>query len=156
MCRVEQLVDLESGQLEHFLIHQVRFRERDHTRGYRQESTDLQMFFGLWLDSFVGGYDEEHDTNTSQTSEGVVHEALVPGDIDEAHLQILRFEMCKPEIDGDPSPFFFFPAVAIDTGKRLDQGGLPVVDVSGCSDNYRPHEKRFLMTRLRESLGRCD
>ncbi len=45
------------------------------------------------------------------------------------------FEKREPQIDGDPAALFLFQSVGMGAGQRLDERGLPVVDVSGGTDD---------------------
>src|ERR1041385_6850607 len=43
--------------------------------------------------------------------------------------------MSEPEIDRDPAPFFLRQSIRFDTSKRLDQGALPMIDMTSGREN---------------------
>jgi hypothetical protein len=56
-------------------------------------------------------------------------------DIDEAKAHAIDIKKRKTQVDGDPTAFFFLPAVRMGARQRFDERGLPVVDVAGGADD---------------------
>ena len=66
------------------------------------------------------------------------------GNVDEAHTNFAavrsgKFEVREAEVNRNATPFLFFQAIGVDAGKRLDQRGFAVVNVSCGADNNRLH-----------------
>jgi predicted methyltransferase MtxX (methanogen marker protein 4) len=58
-------------------------------------------------------------------------------DIDDAEvLPAGKIEIRESEFNGDAATLLFLEPVGIDSGNRLDQRGLSMVDVSGSSEDY--------------------
>ena len=131
----EQLFDFEVGQLEEVGGDQVGLGQRHHPGGDPQQRADRQVLAGLRLDPLVGGDHQQHHPDAAEAGQGVVEEALVAGDVDEADPVVAGGEVGEAEVDGDPAPLLLAPAVAVDAGQRLDQRGLAVVDVAGGADD---------------------
>ena len=73
-----------------------------------------------------------------------MRKALVSGHVDKRELQRitvsgLGLQVGKAEVDRDATIFLFLPAVAIDTGQRLDQTGLAMVDMTCGAYNNAAH-----------------
>jgi hypothetical protein len=47
-----------------------------------------------------------------------------------------KIEISESEFNGDATTLLFLEPVGIDSGNRLDQRGLSMVDVSGGSEDY--------------------
>src|SRR5215471_2927051 len=69
--------------------------------------------------------------------------------------------MSEPDIDGDAATFFFFEAIGVDPGERLDQRGFAMIDVTGCADDDRFHREQYRSYAdceripARDRLGGC-
>ncbi len=59
----------------------------------------------------------------------------MPGDINEAETHASFFQKRETEVNGDAAAFFFFEAVGMRAGQRLDEGGFAVVDMAGGADD---------------------
>ena len=70
----------------------------------------------------------------------VVQEAFVPGDVDEADLEVVARQMREAQVDRDAALLLLAPAIAVDTGQRLDQRRLAVVDMAGSADDGVAHQ----------------
>ena len=132
----DHLFHFEAHEAEDVVVHQVGLGEGDDAAADAEQAADIEMLAGLRLDGFVGGDHEEHEVDAADAGEHVLDEALVAGDIDEAQAQGgCEFEVREAEIDGDAAAFFFFQAVGVDAGERLDERGLAVIDVAGRADD---------------------
>src|SRR6185369_644477 len=100
------------------------------------------MLARLRLHPFVRRHDEQHDADAAQAGKGVVEEALMPGNVDEADLEVALDKVGEADVDRDAARLLLGPAIAIDPGQRLDQARLAVVDVAGCADNDSMHSNR--------------
>jgi hypothetical protein len=68
---------------------EVGLGQGDEAVGDAEERADGEVLAGLGLDAFVRRHHQEHDANAAQAGQGVVEEALVPGDVDEADLEVV-------------------------------------------------------------------
>src|SRR5439155_8614243 len=65
----------------------------------------------------------------------VAHEAFVSGNVDYARLHVVsERQRREPQIDRDAATLLLLPAVGVDPGEGLHQGGLAVVDVARGAD----------------------
>ena len=120
------------GESERLGVDQIAFRERHDTASYAEDVQDLQVLLGLRLPSLVCGHDEEHQPNGADAGEHVCDEPLVARHIDEPNLATGRQRAPRvSQIDRQPAPFLFRPAVGIDTGQTNDQRRLAVIHVAG-------------------------
>jgi len=55
----------------------------------------------------------------------------------------------ETQFNGDAPQLLFLETVGIDPGQGSDEGGLPMVDVAGSSQNYLFHVVTFLVQCLR-------
>src|SRR5205085_10721148 len=122
---------------------------------HRKQPADVKVLAGLRLDPFISGDHEQDDVDSTDSSEHVAHEALMTGYVDKAKTQPFaigrgKLKMRKPDINGDAASLFLFQAVGIDTGKRLDQRSLSMVDVSGRANNDGLHAINDIAGRASE------
>jgi hypothetical protein len=136
---VNEVFGLGSRKLEQFLVNEIGFCKYDQTRLNVKQSTDIEVFARLRHHGFVGRNDEHDQIDPVSTGEHVLDEALVPWNIDEAKLKVADHQIRKSDVDSDASLLFFFEAVGVDTGERLDQRGLAVVNVACGSYDDRFH-----------------
>ena len=133
--RLEQLVNLELGELDEIGGDQVGLCQ-GHNQGRDFEQVrDGQVLTALGHHAFGGGDHQEPDPDSSQTSQGVVEEPLVAGDVDETDLEGIASEVSEPDVDRDAPLFLLGPPVAVDACEGLDEGGLSVVDVAQGADH---------------------
>jgi hypothetical protein len=84
---------------------------------------------------FVGGHDQHDEIDAAGAGEHVLHEPLVPGHVDEGHVDPLDAGVREAEIDGDAARLLFLQPVGIGSGQGAHQGALPVIDVPGRADD---------------------
>ena len=92
----------------------------------------MKMLFGLGHDTIISGDHEECNMNSGDACYHIADKFFVSGDIYNCNGLI---QVCKPQIDGHSPRFFFSEAIRIRAGEGLDQGRLPVVNMTGCTDN---------------------
>ncbi len=149
----DELFDLELSELDQILGHQVRLGQRDDAGRYAEERADGQVLPGLRLHPFVGGDHQQHDPDAAQPGQRIVQEPLVARYVDEADLEVAFLEMGEADVDGDAAVLLLAPAVAVDTGKRLDERCLAVVDVAGSADDDPAHQAdSFRISRARRLI----
>ena len=90
------------------------------------------MLLGLPAPALVRGDDEQDQTDRSHAGQHVRDEPLVSRDVDEPDLPP-GGELAPrvAEVDREPAPLLFLPAVGIHPGQTDDQRGLAVVDMAG-------------------------
>ena len=93
------------------------------------------MFLRLRHPAVVGGHDEQREIDRAQSGDHVANEIFVSGHIDHAHGKTGQREMREAEIDRDTARLFLGQTIGVDAGQRLDQRGLPVIDVTGGREN---------------------
>ena len=80
---------------------------------------DRQMLAGLGHDAVIRGDYQQHEVDAVRAGQHGVHEALVPGDVDEAdHAAVGLRPIGEAEVDGDAAGFFFRQAVCVGAGQR--------------------------------------
>ncbi len=90
------------------------------------------MLAGLRLDGFIGGDDEQHHVDAAHAGQHVLDEALVAGDVHEAKADGGRqLQVGKAQVDGDAAALLFLQAVGVDSGERLHQRRLAMIDMTG-------------------------
>src|SRR5258708_30084097 len=93
------------------------------------------MLLRLRHEGCVRSDDEQRDVDPGGAGEHVADEAFVPRDVHDARLQsVAQRQWGESQIDRNATALLFFPAIGVDAGERLDQGGLAVVDVAGRAD----------------------
>ncbi len=91
-----------------------------------------------------------------EAGEGVVQEPLVPGDVDEAELEVALGQVGEADVDGDAARLLLRPAVAVDPGQGQHEAGLAVIDVAGGADDDSSHCADRLSPRASPApRGRC-
>ena len=100
-----------------------------------QEPADIEVFPGLRHDGLVGRHHQQHRIDSSNAGQHILDEALVAGNVHEAHSQpVAELQAGKAQIDGDPPLLFLFEAVRIHSRQHLDQGAFAMIDMA-----RRPH-----------------
>ena len=80
----------------------------------------------------VQRHHQQRRIDAAGTGQHGVHEALVPGHVNEAE----RIGIGVAEIDGDAAPLLLGESVCVDAGQRLHQRGLAVIDMAGGADDH--------------------
>src|SRR5262245_54353976 len=93
------------------------------------------MLARLGHHTFVGGDHEQNHIDTARTGKHVLYKTLMPGDIDKTKTDVTDLHLRKSEIDRDTALFFLRKAIGVDAGQRFYERRLPMIDVSGCSDD---------------------
>ena len=132
---MNELLHLETHEVEDVVIDQIAFGQRDDPAGNPEQAANFEVLARLGFDGFVGGDDEKHQIDAGDAREHVFDEPLVAGNVDEADIAPRCGKMREAEIDRDASAFFLLQAIRIDARKRAHQRSLAVIDVTGGSDN---------------------
>ena len=109
-----------------------------------EDAEDLEMLDGLGHHAVVRGDDQQCVIDAGCPGEHVMDELLVPGHVDESHHSTRIFAFAQrlvgvPEFDRDATRFLLFQPVGVDTGQRLDERRLAVVDMArGADQHERP------------------
>ena len=83
---------------------------------------------------------EKHKVYAASPCKHILHESFVPWNINDTNGKTVRItEVCKSEVNGDTSLFFFLQPVRVYTGQCLNQCTLPVIYMAGSSENYVTH-----------------
>ena len=94
------------------------------------------MLLGLRHHAVVGCDGEQHEIDAVRAGEHVADEALVAGDVDDTGAGAVgQREVGEAEVDRNPALLFFFEAVGVLAGERLDERGLAVIDMAGGADD---------------------
>jgi hypothetical protein len=126
--RLQQLLDLQGGQLHGLLVHGIDFRERDDPLLDTEDPQDVQVLDRLGHDAIVGGDDEQEGVDPSGPRDHVLDEALVTGHVDQAGPPSARkVELRVPRHDGDAPAMFLFQTVGIRARHVTDERGLAMV-----------------------------
>ena len=104
------------------------------------------MLPGLGHHGFVRRDDEEDRLDSAGAGEHVAHESLVPRHVHEGNPDAVPFGVRKSEVDRDAPALLLGQAVRVDSGERLDERGLPVVDVAGGADEKPLHGAKGIPT----------
>ena len=133
---LEHLLDVGGDKLQEIRIDQVPLGDYHDPLFDMEQVEDRQVLTGLGHDSFVSGHDEHCQVDAADTSEHVLHEALVAWHVDDADfLAVRELQPGETQVYGHLPGFFFFKAVRVDAGECRDQGRLAVVDVAGGTDD---------------------
>ncbi len=110
------------------------------------------MLARLRLDPLIRRNHQQHKINSSHAGQHVPHEALVPGYIDKAKPEPLairrliirgrQVHVREAEINGDAAPLLFLQPVGINSGERLHQCRLAVIDVASRAYDDGFHSRR--------------
>ncbi len=131
----DELLDLEAHELDDVGVNEVALRDGHDAGADAEELADREVLAGLRLDRLVRGHDEQRAVDPADAGEHVFHEALVPRHVDEADLVVVGEPAREAEVDGDAAPLLLGEPIGVDAGQRLDQRGLPVIDVAGRADD---------------------
>jgi len=134
----EAFLHLELRQLQHLGVDEVGLRQRHHRVPHAEQLEDAQMLLALGHPPFGRGDDEEGHLDRADAGEHVLDEADVAGNVDEPDLAPRgeRRER-ESEVDGEAPRLLLRQPVGIGSRERVDEGGLPVVDMTRGRD--RPH-----------------
>jgi len=117
-----------------------------------QQVEDLQMLDRLRLDAFGRRHDQQGRIDAGGAGQHVVHEPLVTGYVDEAELAaVAEIAVGITEVDGYAARLLLLEAIGVDTGQRLHQSGLAVIDMARGSDD---HDKGS--SARRSASARCE
>ena len=95
------------------------------------------MLARLRHDAVVGRHDQQDEIDAARPGQHVVDELLVAGHVDEAeHRAIRRRQIGEAEVDGDAARLFFLEAIGVDSGERVHQRSLAVIDVACSADDH--------------------
>ena len=88
----------------------------------------------LRLDRLIRCNHQQHQVDPAHAGQHVAHEALVPGNVNEAQAQSVargrrQVHVREAEVNGDAAPLLLRKPVSVDPGQRLHQRRLAVVDV---------------------------
>jgi hypothetical protein len=100
---------------------------------------DLEVLARLRHDRLVGGHDEEDGARSAGSRQHVADETLVSRDVDEGDADAVPLRVCESQVDRDATALLLGQSVRVDARQRLDQRGLPVVDVAGRADEKTIH-----------------
>ncbi|GBD18617.1 hypothetical protein HRbin27_01115 [bacterium HR27] len=101
-----------------------------------QEVENGQVFPGLGHRPLVGRHDQKSRVEPADAGEHVLDESLVTGDVDDTQPPTTRQgHPGEAEVDGHLALFFFPQPIGIDAGECFHQRRLPVVDVTGGTDD---------------------
>ena len=113
-----------------------------------------KMLACLRHDAVVGRHDKQHEIDAARTGKHGVHEALMPGNVDEPDdLPAGRRQVGESEIDRHAARFFFLQAVGIDAGQRAHQCCLAVVDMPAYADDQRETPAAALPLRSASAIS---
>ena len=88
--------------------------------------------------ALVGRDDQHREIDAADTRQHVLHETLVTWNIDDLDREVGLLEKGEPEIDRDTARLFLGQAIGVDSGERLHERRLAVVDVAGGADHDVP------------------
>ena len=81
--------------------------------------------------------DEQGNVDSCRAGEHRAYEGFVAGHVDDTGAQtVSQVQRSEAEIDRDAAAFLFREAIGVDASQRAHEGGLPVVDVTRCSDDH--------------------
>jgi hypothetical protein len=127
---IQQVLDLQGGQLHGLLIYGIDFRERDDPLLYTKDPQDIEVLAGLGHDPVIGGDDEQEGVDPCRPRDHVLDEALVARHVDQAGPPSARkVKLRVPWHDGDAPAVFLFQPVGIGARHVPDERGLAVVNM---------------------------
>src|SRR5690606_30414306 len=113
------------------------FVEGDKAMLEPQEIHNRQVLARLRHHSVIGRYDEKHEIDARGSGEHIVHETLVPGDVNETDDFAARSRpIGESQIDRDAAGLFLLQAAGIDAGQPHYKGRLTMIDMSGSADDH--------------------
>ena len=97
-----------------------------------QQIENLQMLMGLGHDPFVAVDHQQNQVDAADTGQHVVDEFFVAGNVNHPGMVAIgQVKRREAEVNGDAALLFFFEAVGLNAGQRLDQLGFTMVNVTG-------------------------
>ena len=136
--------DVGAHHREPFLIDQIALRQHDQASTDPEQVADVEVLAGLRHHAFVRGDHEDHDIDARRAGDHRLHEPLVARHVDHREPLARELERCEPELGRDPALLLDRQAVRVDTGQRLHQRRLAVVDVTGGADDDRVNHRESL------------
>lgn len=120
------LADVLQGQTEQHVVDGVGLGDDDDEFMYAKKGQDVEMFFRLRHDPFVGIDDEQDQIEARQAGDHILDELFMTRHIDDAGPRTVRqVEPGKAQVDGQ-SPFLFFRCrIRIDPGQARTSVVLP-------------------------------
>ena len=128
---VEPFADLLLREVEYVLVDEVTLRERDDAARHAEDVQDREVLLRLLTPAFVGGHDEQDQSDGPDAGEHVGDEPFVSRHVYEADLAPGRELTPRiAEVDRESSALLLVPSVRIHPGETHDQRGLAVVDMA--------------------------
>ena len=133
----EEAPDVLLDQLQPLGLGEIRLGQHDEPARDAEQLADREMLPRLRHHALVGRDDQHDEVDPADARQHVLHEPLVPGDVDDAERQALaEVEVGEADVDGDAALLLLLEAIGVDPGQRQDQARLAVVDVSrGAGDD---------------------
>jgi len=130
----QELPNLLDRQVSQILLHQIDLGHGHDNTGYAHKSYHLEMLACLRHQALVRRDHQQRSIDTRGPRHHCVDQSLVPRDIDEMELQLVLGKLGESQIDGDPPFSLLGQSIAIGARECLYQGGLAMIDVTGCSE----------------------
>ena len=126
----QEAPDVLLDQLPPLGLGQIRLGQHDEPALDAEQLADREMLPSLRHHPLVRRDDQHDEVDPADARQHVLHEPLVPGDVDDAERQAIpEIEVGEADVDGDAALFLLLEAIGIDPGQRQDQARLAVVDV---------------------------
>ena len=135
----QRVFDVGGYQLQPVVVDKVLLGKGDQAARDAEKIEYREVLACLWHYRFVGGDHQQREIDPADSGEHVVDESLVSGHVDDADLAAGRqFKPREAEVYRQPALLLLGEPVGVDSGERLDERRLPVVDMPCCScDEHR-------------------
>ena len=127
------------------VVDEIDLVQGDHSPLDAQNLQDIEVFTRLRHDPVVGGDHEQRHVDRTHPSDHGFDEALVTWHIDDGRRLI---EVGETQFDRDPPLLLLAGAIRVDTGQRMYQLRLAMVDVTGRADDGMCQFVSFLSARF--------
>ena len=130
-----EFLDFQPHQSQYVGIHQIGFRNGDDSPRDSQQTANIEMLARLRLDRFVRRHYQQHQVDSAHPASMLRTNRSCPGTSTNPSRAPARSRNANPRSMRNSAAFFFFQAVGICAGQRLNQRGFSVVNVPGRADD---------------------
>ena len=130
--------DVLLDEVEPVRLDEVGLRQGDDRPLHPEQLKYREVLLCLGHDALVGRDDEQCEVDAPDAREHVLDEPLVARHVDDAHLSSAgQLQPGEAEVDRHAPVLLLLEPVRVDPGERVDERGLPVVDVARGSDDVQ-------------------
>ena len=112
------------------------------------------MLLRLGHNTLVCRNHQQHEIHPHHSGNHVVDKPLMPGNVNDADaVPTWKVKISKSKVNGNSPSLLLLPAVRIPSRQSLDQRGLPMVNMTGRTNDYIFHILTLLLSQTLSDLS---